>query len=148
VTVKALRKAIDYAERQLNFDRLLLRPELRTEAGNVFLEKYGQLIELSASGQLAMRKVLEEHLNRVEYDSLRFPKRLYPFLTSIDPAATRKIAIDPTLAFGRPIVLSRAISTSAIAERIDAGEAVDEVAADYELDRSDVEQAVVYERAA
>ena len=50
---KALRKALDYAERELKIDRLLLRKELRAGAGKVFLDRYGQLIDLSASGQLA-----------------------------------------------------------------------------------------------
>ncbi len=40
------------------------------------------------------------------------------------------------------------ISTSAIAERIDAGESVAELAADYELNAEEIEQAVLYDRAA
>jgi uncharacterized protein (DUF433 family) len=38
--------------------------------------------------------------------------------------------------------------TATIAERIDAGESVDEVATDYDLTPTDVEQAIVYERTA
>jgi hypothetical protein len=37
---------------------------------------------------------------------------------------------------------------STIAARIDAGESVEAVAADYELARSEIEHAIVYERAA
>jgi uncharacterized protein (DUF433 family) len=149
VSVKALRKAIDYAETELGIDRLLLRPELRAGAGEVFLDRYGQLIELSASGQLAMRRVFEEHLKRVEWDeALRFPVRLFPFLTRSAPGASRVIAIDPQMAFGRPVVWRKGISTSAIADRIDAGEVVNDVAADYDLEPSEIEEAVVYERAA
>jgi len=58
------------------------------------------------------------------------------------------IGIDPTIAFGRPVVLSRGISTATIVERIDAGETLRAVADDYGLTTTDVEQAVVYERAA
>jgi len=47
--------------------RLLLRPELRTDAGKMFLERYGELIGLTASGQLAMRRLFDEHLKRVEW---------------------------------------------------------------------------------
>jgi uncharacterized protein (DUF433 family) len=146
VTVQALRKAIGYAEKKLGIDRLLLRPELCTDAGVIFLDRYSELIELSASGQLAMRRVFEDHLKRVEWDG-RIPVRLYPFLNA-SVSGDRTIAIDPFLGFGRPIVLSGAISTSTIADRIDAGEAVDDVASDYALDPSEVEQAIVYERAA
>jgi len=148
VSVKELRGALFYAEKSLGIDRLLLRPELRAEAGRVFLDRYGELIELTASGQLAMRRLFDEHLLRVEWDSSRFPMRLYPFVSTSAPSAGHPIVIDPRIAFGRPVVLRRGISTSTIAERIDAGETVNEIAADYELEQSEIEEAVVYERAA
>jgi uncharacterized protein (DUF433 family) len=46
------------------------------------------------------------------------------------------------------VVGRKGISTSIIAERVDAGEAVDDIAADYDLGPSEIEQAVIYERAA
>jgi uncharacterized protein (DUF433 family) len=148
VPVKELRRALSYAEKSLGIDRLLLRPELRTDAGSVFLDRYGELIELTASGQLAMRRLFDEHLKRIEWDSSRFPVRLYPFLSASAPSAERPIVIDPRIAFGRPVVASRGVATSTIADRVDAGESVNDIAADYDLVRSDIEQAVVYERAA
>jgi uncharacterized protein (DUF433 family) len=45
-------------------------------------------------------------------------------------------------------VRRRSIATSTIAERVDAGESVNDIAADYDLAQSKIEQAVVYERAA
>lgn len=148
VSVKALRSALAYAEKTLGIDRLLLRPELRADAGKVFLHRYGELIELTASGQLAMRRLLTEHLKRVEWDSSRFPVRLYPFLSAAASSEERPIVIDPRIAFGRPVVVRKGISTSVIVERVDAGESVDEIAADYDLGPSEIEQAVIYERAA
>ena len=148
VPVKALRSALAYAEKTLGINRLLLRPELRADAGKVFLERYGELIELTASGQLAMRRLFDEHLKRVEWDSYKFPVRLYPFLWAAAPTEGRPIVIDPRIAFGRPVVLRKGISTSAIVERVDAGESVEDIAADYELVPSEIEQAIVYERAA
>jgi uncharacterized protein (DUF433 family) len=147
VSLKAVRQAVDFAEHKLGIDRLLLRPELRSEAGQLFLHRYGQLINLSASGQLAMRQLLDAHLARVTWDKDRFPVRLHPFLLS-GAATAMSIAIDPGISFGRPIVAGRAISTAAIAARIDAGEQPSDVAADYGLTTTDVEQAVLYERAA
>ncbi len=147
VSIKALREAVAYAEKSLNVERLLLSKELRTEAGRVFLERYGELLELSASGQLAMRRLFDEHLKRVEWDERQFPIRLYPFVSS-EMVSDKPIAIDPAVAFGRPIVLRAGISTATIADRIDAGERVSELAADYGLTETEIEQAVLYERAA
>ena len=148
VSLNALRQAIDYVEKTLHIDRLLLSSELRTEAGRLLLERYGELINLSASGQIAMRRFFDQHLKRVEWDEWEFPVRLYPFTSGNGPAAERLVSIDPAVAFGRPVLVHRGISTRAIVERIDAGETVAEVAADYDLTPPEIEEAVLYERAA
>jgi uncharacterized protein (DUF433 family) len=148
VKLKALRAAIRYAEGELKIERLLLNSELRSHAGEVFLTHYGDLISLSHSGQLAMRKMLQEYLRRIEWDGAEFPVRLHPFVLSEAAADGMPIAIDPLIAFGRPVVKSRSISTAAIAGRIDAGETVVELATDYGLSQQEIEQAILYERAA
>jgi len=148
VSIYALRKALQYAEKALSIERLLLSAELRTEAGRLLLDRYGELIELSASGQIALRHIFKEHLDRVEWDEWKFPVRLYPFSSSSAPIDSRPIAIDAQISFGRPIIVSRGISTGTIAERIDAGETAAELAADYDLTERDIEEAVLYERAA
>lgn len=146
ISIKALRNAVHFAERELRVERLLLRPELRSEAGHLFLDRYGQLINLSASGQLAMRQVLDAHLRRVSWDDRRFPFRLHPFLVGDASTSAMPIAIDPSISFGRPV--GRGISTAAIVARLDAGEAPADVARDYDLSTTDIEQAALYERAA
>lgn len=148
VAVRELRKALEYAQTELNIERLLLRQELLTGAGRMFLERYGKLIELSASGQIAMREVLQAHLRRVEWDASQFPVRLYPFSPAEAASSARPIAIDPAVAFGRPILVSRGITTAVIADRIDAGETVEALATDYDVEMEEIQQAVVYERAA
>ena len=147
VSVRALRDSIDYAERKLKVDRLLLTEDLRTHGGRVLLDRYGELIDLSASGQIAIRKALEEHLARVEWDAWKFPVRLYPYPTAaLD--GKRPIAIDANVAFGRPVLVASGVSTHAIAERLDAGESVSDLAQDYDVSPTDIEQAALYERAA
>jgi uncharacterized protein (DUF433 family) len=147
VAIRELRRAIAYAERTLKIERLLLNKDLRTHAGEVFLDEYGKLISLSTSGQIAMRRMLEEHLKRVEWDQWQFPVRLYPYV-SAEPTTERPIAIDPDIAFGRPVVIRAGVSTEAIAGRIDAGETVEALAEDYDLKPEEIEEAVLYERAA
>jgi uncharacterized protein (DUF433 family) len=148
VALAELRSAISYAEKKEQIDRLLLSPELRTHAGQVFLDRYVELINLSASGQLAIRKTFEDHLTRVEWDKWKFPVRLFPYSGATLRSEERAIVIDPQIAFGRPVVPRAGISVIAIADRIDAGESVDAVAEDYDLSHEEVEQAVLYTRAA
>lgn len=148
VSIKAVRTAIGFSERSLGIDRLLLSRDLCTHAGDLLLEKYGELVNLSRSGQMALRLLLQAHLRRVEWDEDLFPLRLFPIVRDAAPEAPRLIAIDPRIAFGRPVIYRRGISTAAITGRIDAGESVDDIAADYELEPNEIEEAVVYEQAA
>ena len=147
VSIGAVREALQYAQRTCRVPRLLLSPELRAHAGELFLDRYGALLSLTPSGQYALRKVLESYLQRVVWDQA-LPRRLYPFVRGDSADAPRDIVIDPELAFGRPVVERRGISTSAIVQRFDAGETAEAIATDYELTPKEVEEAVLYERAA
>src|SRR5688572_6075878 len=94
---------------------------------------------ISASGQLAVRKLFEAHLARVEWGKLRSAVRLYPFVFG-EAVDAKPIVIDPTISFGRPVVDRAFVSTRSILERIDAGESVADVASDYELSVGAVEE--------
>ncbi len=147
VSIKAVRQAQAYAERAFELDHLLLRPELKVAAGELFLDRYSSLISLSKSGQLAMRTLLDTYLDRIERDVRNVPLRLFPFVRPGFPD-DRRIAINPNVAFGRPVIARKAISTAVIADRIDAGESVEDLASDYGLVAREIEDAVLYERAA
>jgi len=121
--LRALRKDHQVKVDALQIDKLLLRKDL-----------------LAAPGR--------QHLQRVDWDGRSLPIRLYPFVSVEDAGHVRPIAIDPNVAFGRPIVHRAGVSTHAIAERLDAGESVADLAVDYDLTAAEVEQAAVYERAA
>lgn len=140
----ALRQALAYAERELSIKHLLVREELRTSP---FLDRYVALLNLPPSAQLAVRKRFEAHLTRLSWDEAHLAVRLYPFVFG-EGADAKPIVIDPTIAFGKPVVDRAFVSTRTILERIDAGEPVEEVAADYDLRVGAVEEAVLFERAA
>lgn len=148
VSVRKVREALDVAEKEHGVSRLLLSRELRTAAGSLFLERYGELIELSSSGQLALRKIFEAYLERIDWDEREFPVRLFPFLPSDGVDASRPIAIDPGIAFGRPILKASGIAAEVIADRVDVGESPEEIAADYGIPIAEVQQAILYVRAA
>ena len=99
-------------------------------------------------GRQRRRRLVGPRPTLVRWDESRFPVRRHPVVLADAPSAAMPIAIAPTISFGRPVVLSRGISTAAIVARIDAGETSEDIAADYDLTTVDVEQAVLYERAA
>jgi uncharacterized protein (DUF433 family) len=146
VAIPQVRSALQFAEKRLGIDRLLLNKELSASGGELFLSQYGQLVNLSRAGQIALRQVLDAYLKRVEWDADMFPVRLYPFPAGAEEEAPKLILINPYIAFGRPVVASRAIQTEVIADRIDAGESVEDLVSDYGLEAREVNQAILYER--
>ena len=141
-----IRKAIGYAENALGIERLLLRDEL-TSGQDVFLDRLSELIDLSRSGQMVMRHMLSAYLKRVDRDEKDLPFRLYP-LRPAWSGAKKPIVIDPRISFGRPTVAGAGVSTEALVDRIDAGESAEDLAWDYGLKLTQIEDAVLYERAA
>jgi uncharacterized protein (DUF433 family) len=147
VPMSAVRTALEYAENAFAIKRLLLRDELRAAAGTVFLERLDELIDLGRSGQLAIRHLLQEHLRRIDRDIDGLPHRLYP-VTSRGLDGPKVVVIDPRISFGRPYIAGKGVRTSTIVERLDAGEPRDVVARDYNLESFEIDEALLYERAA
>ncbi|WP_420439966.1 DUF433 domain-containing protein [Candidatus Palauibacter sp.] len=143
----SVRSALAYAEKQLGISRLLLHDKLLTSGGDLFLQELDHLINLSRSGQFALRKLLEDCLRRVQRDDQRLPFRLYPVLPR-ESANAKAISINPRVSFGRPVLAGSGVSTRALVDRIDAGEDIAVVAHDYGLDESQIHDAVLYETAA
>jgi uncharacterized protein (DUF433 family) len=138
-----IRDAIDFLQRQFGTRRPLLGKQLMTDGIDLFVEKVGDLINVSRKGQMAMREVLQMHLRRIEYDKMDLPVRLYPFIHSKpDPEPTGPVVIDPNISFGRPIIHRIGVPTALIAERFNAGEKIAEIAADYGADLDDIEEAI------
>jgi uncharacterized protein (DUF433 family) len=52
------------------------------------------------------------------------------------------------VSFGRPIIHRTGISPRSIAQRLDAGEAVETLVDDYRLTEAEIEEAVLFEAAA
>lgn len=140
-----VRKALAYAEAECGVERLLIDEALMAAPGEMFLREYGRLLSLTQTGQFAIEAVLKSFLQRVVRDANGFPIRLYPFVAPDVYHDRRVIAIDPRLAYGRPSVASKGISTGILADRTNAGETIAELAETYGLSRDDVEEAILYE---
>jgi uncharacterized protein (DUF433 family) len=151
VKMAAVREALDYAQREFNIPRLLLSKELQATPGNVFIDRFGELINLNRSGQLATKELLRAVLKRVQWNPAGLPAKVFPSV-SFDVETLRRapqyVVIDPAVSFGRPILVHRGIRTSVIVGRIDAGEHPDDVANDFGLKREEIDAAIFYERAA
>ncbi len=95
-----------------------------TDGLDLFVRKYGELINVSKGGQRALREVVEAYLRRIERDEAGLAARLFPF-SRLALDAPRLVVIDPARGFGRPILAGAGISTAVVAERFKAGESRD-----------------------
>jgi uncharacterized protein (DUF433 family) len=152
VPIKAVRTALDYAQEKSGIDRLLLDDGLRATPGEVFLEQLDDLVNIGRRGQTAMKEILGRFLQRIDRDIQGSPLRLFPFTRPPEQIASgtipRLVVIDPVIASGRPITMRRAIRTSTIADRFNAGESILDLVEDCALDAAEVEEAIRYERPA
>ena len=153
ISLHKVRIAIDFIKEELTSDHPLAYHKLETDGLDLFVEEYGQLINVSKAGQLVLRELLQAHLQRIDRDSAGYALRLYPFTRKRlqlmeEPKA---IVIDPRISFGRPVLAGTGIPTAIIAERYKAGEAIGALADDYGRPTLEIEEAIrceLYTRAA
>lgn len=146
VRLSAVRAAMSYLIDEFGAERPLLKSKMLTDGTHLFVDRYGELVNVSRKGQLAMKKVLELYLHRIERDTATGgPIKLFPFTTSRrDQEEETPVTIDPRLQFGRPCISGTGIPTTEVAERYKAGESIRELSDDFDCSGEQVEAAIRY----
>lgn len=142
VPLPKVRQALAYVQSVFPSKHPLADHRFETDGLDLFIQKWGQLINISQHGQLAIRLLLVACLRRIERDPSGLPIRLYPFTRKLEPEEPRVVVIDPFVSFGRPVLAGTGIPTAVIAERYKAGESIDELARDYGHKRLGIEEAI------
>jgi uncharacterized protein (DUF433 family) len=146
VNLSTIRRAIAEAERELQITHLLRRNDLKTYAGNLLIQKFGQYLSLGASGQFAMKQMLDAVLDRFEWEEPGFPTKLFPF-PQHGSLRDKSIVLNPRRSFGAPMLASKGIATSIITMRYNAAESIASIAEDYGVSEQEITAAIVYEEA-
>ncbi|MEW6543950.1 MAG: DUF433 domain-containing protein [Nitrospirota bacterium] len=146
IPLEKVRIAVRYLSKEFPSRHPLADQEFETDGLDLFVKKFSQLINVSQAGQLAVREVLQAHLQRIERDQAGIPVKLYPFTRKRDPQELKEepkaVVIDPRVSFGRPVLAGTGIPTAVIAERYKAGESVDDLVDDYGRRRLEIEEAI------
>jgi uncharacterized protein (DUF433 family) len=150
VVLHNVRPAVDHLREHYGIDHPLADARFKTDGLSLFIEELGALVNVSLRGQVAIRDVMEAHLERVEHDEKGLAARLFPFTRGkdADVEQPRAVMIDPRIAFGRPVLVGTGIPTAVLADRYRVGESMTELAADYDCDRDLIEEAIRCELAA
>jgi uncharacterized protein (DUF433 family) len=147
VKLPKVRKALDYLRRQFRIERPLVDQTFQTDGLDLFVERYGDLINTSREGQGAMKEIIGAYLERIERDGAGMPIKLYPFTRNTEAESLRGsnprvIVMNPAVSFGRPVITGTGIPASSVYERYKAGDSVAELALDYQLEVSAIEEAI------
>ena len=143
VSLRKVRKALDYVSKTLEVSRPLADAQFRTNGVDLFVEELGRLVNASKDGQLEMASMLIAHLERVDRDPAGVPIKLYPFTRRpVGGDAPAPVEIDPRVAFGRPVLKGRGVPTAVLADRFKAGDSLRELAGDYDAAPEEIEEAI------
>ncbi len=145
VQLREVRRAVSFLRERFQTEHPLLDEQFLTDGKDLFIERYGELLSISQNGQMAMKRILEMYLDRIERDERGIPVRLYPVTRRQVEQAPRVISIDPRIRFGKPCIAGTRIPTVIIAERHEAGDSIALLAKDYGRSSEEIEEALRYE---
>lgn len=140
VSLQRVRKALDFVGKRLGKRRPLIEQDFSTDGVSLFVERYGELVDATADGQSAMREVLAASLTRIDRDAAGLAMRLFPWRRS--PNEPRLVAVDPQIAFGRPVLVSTRVPIDVVLERFQAGDSIAHLADEYSVEPALIEDLV------
>ena len=144
VKLDKVRKALDYMSQQFNTSHPLATKKFQTDGIDLFVNQMDKLVNVSRSGQLAMRETLKHLLTRVEWDEKDIADRLFPFVQPEGDAA-KALYIDPRISFGKPVIAGKGISTAAIVDLYESGEDIEDIADEFDCTPDQIKAAIQFE---
>lgn len=148
IPLPKVRKAVDYLRRTFDSRRPLSDEQFETDGVDLFVEKVGSLIGATQEGQIQMRDVIRDRLERVRRDPKGIPEKIVLFPARPDTKGSADVVIDPRLSFGRPVLDRLGVRTAILAERFDAGDSIETLAREYEAPPEAIQNAIRCERRA
>lgn len=140
-----IRKAILSLQRKFKSPHPLAEHEFETNGVDIFVQQYGDLVNVGQGDQLAWRQILQSYLQRVEHDPAGKAARLYPFIRLNGTAQPKHVVINPYVSFGKPVIAGTGLPTRVVAERYKAGDSIPQIASDYGRKEEEIDDAIRYE---
>lgn len=126
VSLQKVRKALAYMQEKMGVERPLLTERFSVDKNcNLFIDHYGHLLEVSASGQVALKAVLAQYLKTIDYDKDGLAKQWRPLLYG------DLVVVNPRISFGRPTLKGTRTPLDSITDQFKAGDGVEELAYDF-----------------
>jgi uncharacterized protein (DUF433 family) len=144
IKLDRVRTALDYLSQVLKTDHPLIQHRFQTDGIDLFIDSMDRLVNVSRSGQLAMRETLKFLLTRIEWDEHGIAARLFPLIQA-EGDSTKVLCIDPRISFGKPIIVGTGVPTASIVDLYEAGEEVEAIADEFDCTADQVRAAIRFE---
>ncbi|WP_426490514.1 DUF433 domain-containing protein [Hymenobacter sp. 102] len=152
ISLQRVRHAVQFVRQELQAEHPLAQHQFETDGVDLFvraLEDENLLINASRRGQMTIRQLVEAYLRRIERAPDGFPLRLFPVYGTGSGFAPEGlptlIAVDPTIAFGRPVLTENYVPVDVVVGLYRAGDSVRAIAEEFGLTTRAVEEAIRYE---
>ncbi|MDB9460268.1 DUF433 domain-containing protein [Dolichospermum circinale] len=137
-----VRIALDYIEEKFQVLHPLASEKFSINGVDLLIERYASLLNVSEDWRIDLKSSFNTHFQRIEFDKNGFAMKLFPFTASQEENNPRIVVIDPRIAFGRLVIAETGIPTIVLAQRLKAGESIQDLAYDYKCDRLKIEEAI------
>lgn len=149
VPLQRIRPALDALSKEIGVTHALASKRLYTDGAEVLFdfaehdkdERVSNALKdlvVIRSGQRVFTDIVSEYLTRISYD----PKDTFARMIRLPEYQRAEVLVDPDRSFGQPIFASGGVRVADVMDRFWAGEDLDEVAEDFGVPRSDIEDVV------
>jgi len=144
IKLDRVRTALDYLSEVLNTNHPLIQHSFQTDGIDLFIDSMDRLVNVSRSGQLAMRETLKFLLTRIEWDERGIASRLFPLIQTEGDSA-KILCIDPRISFGKPVIVGTGIPTASLVDLYEGGEEIEDIANEFDCTPDQVRAAIRFE---
>ena len=151
IPVPRIRDAMDYLRGRINHSHPLVTRDFYIFGRDLIVKELGiandkveVMVNTSQKGQLAFADVLKLYLKRIKRTATGFPQQISPLKKSLPLNQPEVIEIDPTVAFGQPVLKGTGVTIAMLLDRHHYGRTAQEIAKDYNLAEDEVESAIEY----
>jgi uncharacterized protein (DUF433 family) len=134
-----IREIVANCQQFMDVDRPLVRLKFLTDGRIIFVEHGEDLLEVGRrKGQHAWFDFLAPFLKELDYEH-DLARRWYPL------GKEKLVVVDPDYGYGFPVVKNSGVRTEIVLERFQVGETIEEIAADFNIQPIEVQQALQFE---
>jgi uncharacterized protein (DUF433 family) len=143
IPMSIVRAVLTLLEEDFGSEHPLSEPGMLGDGGEFFAKRFGQLINVSRHGQIAIKALLGAYLDRIDRDEQGAPIRLIVF-TRAQPEGPGHVMIDPAVHAGQPCITGSMVRVEDVANGFRDGQSVSELARFHGCTGEEIEEAIRY----